>query len=395
MEQINLDFWQEELDIIPVDMKDIGDGHLNGKINARVMAFLEKRYKIPAEISLKEKKERLSRDQSALGEVLCVLKFAKRKTDIAIISIAEKELSQEELSKCKDRNDEYDRIALLFAVYAKDPVYFKYIHLIEKIHRSGFAQMVLPEKKESPKSDWDVFMTRENIQSLLDEYETRRGERNKSRCRDILPFSGRHLAFIVRGEREDYLVRDGKNLFGHRPEWIILDFEKDAKRVRISSLTTDVSLDIANRVASRFYGESCVYENEKTFTNVAVIEEFLDRVCFNDPLTLPLVEIAVKQSPLKGSPKFKISDSDSQPIGAAIKQFNEKIGDLLKSIDIIDSIKVLFKHRITLLFEQDSEDPDLFVVRYSDSRLNAVERVEFEKFLAEEFDIHVHSTEKR
>lgn len=395
MKQINLEFWRDELDTVPIQASDAVNIHVNGKLNSRVMSILSNRFEIPDDISLKEMKERLSENPAAMSYLLSVLKFGKRKANIAIVGVAEKALSEEELSQCRDKKGEYDRHALLFLLYFKDPANLKYVNLYEKIHRAGFAQMVLPGENGKPRTEWAAFMSRDNIQPLLREYEAKRGEMKVSLCEEVLDFGGRLIVFIKREEREDFVIIEGRNVFGHRPEWIILDFEGGAKRVRISSLTTDVSLDIANKIASGFYGIACEYENEKDLIHASVIEEFLERICFSEPDLLPVVEIVVGDAPLDGAPMMKLSNRDSKSIGKAIRQFSDRFGSLLGQIDLIESIKVRFKHRISVLFDQCDDDPDLFVVRYSDSRLNALERVEFEKFLEEEFGIHVLSTEKR
>jgi len=183
---------------------------------------------------------------------------------------------------------------------------------------------------------------------------------------------------------------------GYRPEWIILDFTEDAKRVNISSISVSVPLEIANRLASGYFHATCEYENECQITHAKQLEHFLKTLQAKDDGDLVLVEIVVTNSPLDGAPKFKISDADSKPIGRAIAHFERAVGKLLVHVDHIDSVKVRYrKKRISLIFEpQDGSDGE-YVVRYSDHRLNAGERRRFEELIRSSHGIEILSTEKR
>jgi hypothetical protein len=65
-------------------------------------------------------------------------------------------------------------------------------------------------------------------------------------------------------------------------------------------------------------------------------------------------------------------------------------------VEQIDSIKVLFcQKRVGLKFEATPGSLDEFVMRYSDQRLNALQRIDFEKLMRDVHGITVLSTEKQ
>jgi len=192
------------------------------------------------------------------------------------------------------------------------------------------------------------------------------------------------------------VLRRGGVVHGYRPEWIILDFTDGAKRVNISSVSVSVPLEIANRLASGYFGRSCEYENESRVTYAKQLERFLDVLRKDKTGELLLVEVVVLNSPLEGSPKIKITDPDSHPIGDAIGHFEKVVGGILSDIENIESIKVHYrKKRVSLIFEKVEGSDDEYVVRYSDHRLNALERRSFEEHLRNVHGIPVLSTEKR
>ena len=204
------------------------------------------------------------------------------------------------------------------------------------------------------------------------------------------------LVFIRRAERPDLVLRKGGIIHGYRPEWIILDFADSAKRVDISSVSVSVPLEIANRLVSSYFGRSCEYENESQITFAKQLERFLDIIRNEKAGELLLVEVVVLNSPLEGSPKIKITDPDSHPIGDAIGHFEKAVGGILSEIENIESIKVYYHNkRVSLIFEKIEDEEDKYVVRYSDHRLNATERRTFEDYLRDTHGITILSTEKR
>ncbi len=99
-----------------------------------------------------------------------------------------------------------------------------------------------------------------------------------SEFRDVIEMGGRLLVFVRRAERPEHIVHGNKIIHGHRPEWIILDFESGAKRVNIASKSIAESLEIANQLASGYFGKEVAYENESEVTYAKQLERLLARL---------------------------------------------------------------------------------------------------------------------
>ena len=89
-------------------------------------------------------------------------------------------------------------------------------------------------------------------------------------------------------------------------------------------------------------------------------------------------------------------------VGAVLTQntnwqnVEKAIGKFLTEIEHVESVKVLYrKKRVSLIFEKVEDADGEYVVRYSDHRLNGLQRREFEKHMRDVHGITVLSTEKR
>lgn len=183
-------------------------------------------------------------------------------------------------------------------------------------------------------------------------------------------------------------------MHGYKSEWIILDFAGDARRVDISSVSVDLPLEIANRIASAYFKRGCEYENESIASGPKQIEAFLACVRPVKEGPLLLVELTCGTSALTGGSGIRIRQPDSRSIGDSLDHFEQQIGKL--RLPDIESVKVLYrKKRVSLIPEASDDEPGAFVVRYSDHRLNARERIDFETHMRESHGLTVLSTEKR
>jgi len=240
----------------------------------------------------------------------------------------------------------------------------------------------------------EVFFSRETIQDILDEYEEEKGTLRQSYCAAILNDGGNYLLFVKRDGKPDFVSNGRENKHGFEREWIIFEFEPDLRRVFISSVDPRVPPQLAVKLAFEFFGEEVKYISETVATEEEKILDFLAAIV-DDPDELPLVEIAVGNSPLDGAVQLKLSEQDNKSLAPALEQFAAKFEDLLQDVEDIASIKVhMFDKRIKMLF--DSEDVhEGYVVRYADQPLNGKERREFEQMMENDHSIVVLSTEKR
>ncbi len=396
------EFWEDDLEMAleHVLVRSGQDGFMDewiGRRTGRQISVLCANLGVDGTGSVRQRKNALrSSGNDDLLPYLLVDQFAKYKSKVATIDFARGVLAEDILETCRIKDDEFDKTALLFSIYNRRSTDLRLVFHLDKIHKTGFARMKLKEKARRPRESFQDFLRPKTVKGILAGFDKAKGDGRTSEFKDVVIHDGHHLVFIRRAERPDLILRAGGVVHGFRPEWIILDFADGAKRVNISSVSVSVPLEIANRLASGYFAKPCEYENESQITYAKQLERFLGILKDKKAEEIPLVELVVSNSPLEGAPKIKITDPDSNPIGDAIVHFEKAVGGILSDIENIESIKVHYrKKRVSLIFEKMEDADGEFVVRYSDHRLNALERRSFEDHLRNTYGIPVLSTEKR
>jgi len=397
----NRKFWEDDLEmgVDSILRSAENDGFAEkwiGQRTGRQVTTLCRCLGIKADGSTQKKKEALLAGSDGLLPYLLVEQFAKFKSRVAIIDLSKGVLTKAALEVCrKDGEEDFDTQALMFALYERGAGNLQLVFHFDKIHKTGFARMLMKGQRRRPKRSLGDTLQQKELGKVLDDFDRRKRDRRKSELKAVVPHDGRFLVFIRRAERPDHILGSDGVVHGYRPEWIILDFEEGAKRVRISSISVSVPLEIANRIASEYYGAPCEYENEAETTYGKQIAVSLRKLASAKKEEVRMVELVVRNSPLDGSPKLKITDPDSNCIGDGIAHFEKAVGKLLDSVEEIESVKVSFrKKRVSLIFEA-LDGKEKYVVRYSDHRLNANERKLFESYMKDTHEIPVLSTEKR
>ena len=395
------DFWENDLEL---GLEDIlrrlnTNGHLAewaGGLNGRQATILCHSLGLDTEDSIHAKREALCACNGTLTPYHLVECFGRNKSHVAIEELARRRLGADVVEECRINEDKFDAMALLFALYREDPMLLRDVFYLSKTHRTGFARMEMTTtaRKLSDRTLED-YLRSDDVLNALRQADVALADGHKSEFRDVIEMGGRLLVFVRRAERPEHIVHENKIIHGHRPEWIILDFESGAKRVNIASKSIAESLEIANQLASGYFGKEITYENESEVTYAKQLERLLARLKNAEGGKIEFVELIFANSPLDGSPKIKISDQKA--IGPAIAHFESVVGSLLEHLDNIESIKVCFaKKRVSVIFEREEDhEEDAFVVRYSDHRLNVFQRQEFEHHIRQEYGIPILSTEKR
>jgi hypothetical protein len=298
---------------------------------------------------------------------------------------------------CKDdAEDEYDTLALCFAVYYHDPQQLRAILHLDRIHKTGFARMKMKDGPRRPTKPLSEFLTPAAIEGVLQRFDESTSDGRTSEFKSVMVDEDNVLVFIRRCERPSLIMQGHDILHGYRPEWIVLVFFAGAKRVNISSLSVDDSLEIANRLASEYYGTACEYENDCATAYANQLALFLGHLKNDTEERFTLLEFVVSNTPLENSCAMRLFHSGSTSIGPSIRHFERDIGKVTHAIDAVESVKVLFgKKRVNLIFEKHEGGEDQYEVRYFDHRLNPLERVAFETYMAQTHAIQVLSTEKR
>jgi len=406
------EFWANELefDSARAERALAEDGVLTDWIDrlsgrrARMLCVL---HDLPHEGSVGKLRPLLHARATELAPLYLVSEFGKGKSEVATVEVARDALAPHLVDLCvrprrkppepgEPDDDRYDKMALLFALYVRDPDLLREVLHFDKVHKKGFASMVLaPAQPRPPKRALGAFLTDEALGGILESLQRARRDGSVSELQGIWEREGRLFVFIRRTERPDH-IHDGRHIVhGYRAEWIVLDFAPDGGQVNIASTSIDESREIADLVARAYFECDCRFVNEEKVTEAATIHTFIAaaRAGHNG---VALVEACTSNSALRGSSKVRLSNEDPRAFCESLDHLEQSVGPLLESLSDVDSIKVLYRRkRVGLQFDQDGAAESQFVVRYTDQRLNAFERRWFEQTMRDEHGITILSTEKR
>lgn len=360
--------------------------------------------------SIRQLRPLLYERAEVLQPFFLIEQFGKGKSEVAVVEVAREALSPHLVDLCIRRkrkrrepadgdepaDERYDKTALLFALCAKDPNLLKEAFHFDKVHKKGFASMVLAEApKNPPKTSFGAFLTEETVRGIVEAYQRTRRDGSVSELQGIWMREGRYYVFVRRTERPDH-IHDGRRIVhGYRAEWIVLDFSPDGDQVNIASRSVEEPREMADRIASAYFGCDCRFVNEENMTDAGTIERFVAAARAMENC-VGLVEVCVSNSPLRGSSKVRISNEQAKALTESLDHFDAAVGTMMEDLADVEWIKVLYRRkRVGLQFEQDESGHGQYVVRYTDQRLNAFERRRFEQQMREDHGIAILSTEKR
>ncbi len=140
------EFWENELEmglepILPV-IKEPGymEAWLS-RLTGRQVNVLRSIIGASGKASARKGKDDLRSFPDELIPYVLVDNFAKYKSKAAVFDFAKGTLKQEILDTCEVKDGEYDKTALLFALYHLTPKNLRLIFHLDKVHKTGFARM--------------------------------------------------------------------------------------------------------------------------------------------------------------------------------------------------------------------------------------------------------------
>ena len=406
------EFWEDDLEM-PIEQvlaEAESDEFMQKWLDKRTgpqVRMLRNLIHLAPDTSVRAGRTELQERLDELRRFVPVAQFAKNKLTQAIIDFALLRISAG-TSALAEVADSYDAVAVLFAVYDRNWHDLALVFHLEKVYRKGAARMVLRHRHPRPASSLGQFLTPEIIEGLLAAGDQAIGDGRRSQFKSQVAHDGIDLIFIRRAEKPDLLLQGQQIIHGHRPEWIILGFRDGAERVNISSESTRPSLELANAIATGYFGNDCDYTNERLAAHERQLQRLLEQLKADNAEGLTLVEVRVWNAPLDGAPKLDLSaeEADSS-IAPAVRQVESVFGPILEDLSNISSIKVRYRgKRVRLIFDDggDDDDPPVeadaeapgtsFVLRYTDHVLAVAERRQFERLMEEVHGIPVVSTEK-
>ncbi len=396
VDALGVSYWQDGLE---VDVERVADRFEDPlalaawltKLGPRIRSLLARDLGLDPDLGIDEVRAELLRHPGQLLEALLIDKFLVSKTGYALEEVGRARLPEDRLEKCRMGSGRFDRLALAWSLFRQDPQNLELVSHLHRMARRGFARLVW-------KGDGTLLrdplqhLTRELVQPILDRYEEDNHTRRQAVCAAALHDGGGNIrVFIKRDRARTFICHGSRNTFGFEPEWMVLEFAADLRRVEICSVSPDVPVDFANAIASDFFDAPVHYENEHHATDTQVVEAFLGALV-QDPDTLRLVYVATKQSGLHSAPRLHLNARQGHSLALSLRQLAHAAGDLL-SVANIAQLKVWqFNKRVKLEFELDTEG---CVVRYGDQHLTGTERRRFEQMMHDNYGIKALSAEKR
>ena len=400
----NAGFWEQTLELAVESLVERAqsDVFMDTWINERTAQqaiMLRHLLGLPPATSIRERRAALHDHKDALRPFVPVQEFSVLKHRAAVLDFVRRRLPPEVVALALVGENKHDSAALIYALYQRDWSDLGLLFQIDKVHKSGFARMVLAELPRRGPQRFAEYITGPATAEVLADYDRQDPDGRVSELRGMLDDGESTLLFIRRPERRDLIIQGTTILHGFSPEWIILDFHEAATRVNIASKSVVPSLEIANALASAYYGVSCEYANDRAPSQAQQIRRLLDALIGDTAEGLRLVEIAVNHCPLHAAPKMVLSSTTTLSVAEAIRQIETAFGSLHDNLDWFHSVKVLYHgKRVTVSFDRP-DDPvpgeSVYVVRYTDHRLSAGERKPFEQFMLSTHGLTIVSTEKR
>ena len=364
----------------------------------RQVAMLRHLLGLPAGAPLRERKEELRERRGELVRFVPAATFASRKSMLATLDVAGGCLDEAEIAIAQDGHDRYDTMALVFAILHRSwPELEKVFHL-DKLHKVGFERMRLDKPPRRPPCRFKEFLESGELQAVLGRYDADQRDRHTSDLRQVIELRGAEVVFIRRPHQESYLLTGERVVHGFTPDQIVLDFRDEAARLNIASHNHADSYELANRIASAFYGRPCKYDSIKEETFSAQIQRLSDKLRKGEARDLVLVGISLKQSPLHGALELDLNSPDNLSIGAGMAELEAALRWTI-DLEHIHRFTLLFGgKRVRMMLEPVRGGPPedrTYVLRYRDHDVNLADRPAFEQLFEREHGIKVLPTEKR
>jgi hypothetical protein len=367
--------------------------------SARQVAMLRHLLGLPVDAPLQERKAQLKDRQAELTRFVPAALFALRKSVHATLDVAVGCLDEATIGLAQESDGSYDTAALIFGILDRSWRDLEKVFHLDKLHKVGFARMRLPKPPRRPARRFKDFFAGGELLAVLRQFDADQRDRHTSQFKQVIEMRDAHLVFIRRAHQHRYVLAEDRVVHGFSPDQIVLDFRDEGARLNIASHDHAASYEIANRLASAFYGQDCEYENITEEAFAAQIARFLRTLWDDEARDLRLVEIRLRATPLHGAPDLVLSNRDNLSIARALKELAQALHWTMEDLDRIRGFKVLFNDkRVPMEIEPIDDGPDderTYVLRYRDQSLTLRERQVFENLIEQDHGIKVVSTEKR
>lgn len=359
----------------------------------RVLLHIAERLGASQSGTIADLQARLVRSGRALLPFLAVAAYASRKAPVAVLDVAQAVLAEDDLEAARDRKGRFDRLLLLLRILERNPAALAHVRGLQAWHKQAGAHLRL-EPPPPRKPGLASFLTRANIERAVAGVQLPRGVPGVRHEMTIEREGDGIIVVLSRNLRRTHnWTDDGKALqHGHDEELIVLHFLDDGRKVRVSGKTTTLPRALAHAIATAWFGRPCLYIDEVTPTEPASLDRLIAALLLGEVDDVRLVEVAVRFSPLVGSPQLVLrTESPDGDISAAVHEFEQKVGPLLDRLEDVLHIKLCFRgETIKIDFRVVEGRP---IARFADRGLDRHMARAFRDFLATEFGLPLHTME--
>ncbi|MBU0637273.1 MAG: hypothetical protein KKB50_00255 [Planctomycetes bacterium] len=322
--------------------------------------------------------------KAALLQLVLLIYFELGKRKIAIRKVAEDRLSPADLAACQSVSGELDTLAAVIRLFEASPDDLVEVLLRHVDDCRGHAPLLLAPKTRIAKDGFAKWCTAAKVRRAL------KGNADVHRIQAV---GGRSFVLLQANADRASVRVDGDVVYGYHPQWILLNFAADPNGLRASGKSIKDAATFATALIRAFTKKRDLeYVDEKVLTPRDKVAALLKALKLGEDERLPLVELKVAETFLKGAPTVTLAGQES--LAEGLQDLDDRLPySLLRDPQKIASFKVLFrKHRVGI--KLDWVDASC-VVRYADSRLTGDEKDEFVKHLQDDYKIKVISTEKK
>jgi hypothetical protein len=366
---------------------------------ARQVAMLRHLLGLPVDAPLRERKAQLKDRQAELTRFVPAAQFALRKSMRATLDVAVGCLDDATIGLAQESDGSYETTALIFGILDRSWRDLQKVFHLDKLHKVGFARMRLPRPPRRPARRFKDFLASGEVLAVLRRFDADQRDRHTSQFQQVIEVRDAQVVFIRRPHQQRYVLAEDRVVHGFSPDQIVLDFQDEAARLNIASHDHAASYEIANRLASAFYGQDCEYENITEEAFAAQIARFLRTLRDDEARDLKLVEIRLRATPLYGAPDLELSNKDNLSLGRALEELEQALRWTIEDLDRIPGFKLLFNDKRVPMeiepIEAGSDGEHKYALRYRDQSLSLGERQVFEDLIEQDHGIKVVSTEKR
>ena len=166
------------------------------------------------------------------------------------------------------------------------------------------------------------FLASEDLKKLLERFDRDRRDRRRYQLRGAFEREGGCLVYIRRPHKEARLLISDRLRHGHQADWIVLEFREEGRLLNVASHGKKASFEIADRIASAFYGQPCEYINVEEVVYSAQLEAFLEQLAKSKAQDLLMVAFGFREPLLPGLEVLEGFNPANVSAGPAILDFS-------------------------------------------------------------------------